>query len=77
MFRAYEKTDLFRRNIDLKKYLTEKFEALPYTIPDCHNLKRKIVSRFVILKLKLTRKKITQKKKKFNSKTMAMHYNVN
>lgn len=77
MFRAYGKTDLFKSNIDLKRYLLEKFVAVLYTIPNCHNLKQKIASQFVIFKLK-TQKKITLKmKQNYASKTMAMHYNVN
>lgn len=77
MFRAYGKTNLFRNNIDLKRYLTEKFVAVSYTIPNYHNLKQKIASRFVIFKLK-TRKKIARKmQKNYSSKTMAIHYNVN
>lgn len=58
MFRTYGKTNLFRDNINLKKYLTEKFLAVPYTIPHCHNLKQKIASRFVIFKLKREKKSL-------------------
>ena len=77
MFRAYGKTDLFKNNINLKRCLTKKFMAVPYTIPDCHKLKQKIASRFVIFKFK-TRKKIAPKmQKNYSSKTMAMHYNIN
>lgn len=64
--------------INLRKLLIEKFESILYVLPPCHNLKTKIIRRFVIFRLKIysTKHKPVPKNLTFASKTMAMHMRI-
>ena len=60
-------------NINLH-YFMNKFLEIPYFLPECHNLKRKIACRYAVFRLKIRSKKIAPNQSKtFASKTMAMH----
>lgn len=75
MFRAYKSTELFNSGLNLKDFLVQKFEEIEFELPICHMLKRKIITRFVLFKLKVNSIK-PRKTKVYSSKTMAMHINT-
>lgn len=64
------------KNINLKQYFQNKFAIINCNIIDCHNLRSKIISKYIIFRLKIANKKRTIKKRSYNSKTMAMHCNL-
>lgn len=71
--------------LNSKQYFISQFRKLPYSIPNCHNLKNKLIVRYCIFRLRtVSRKKLNDLNKSNtntrensntvkSSKTMAMH----
>lgn len=45
------------QNCDIKKFLIQQMNKIQFYIPECHNLRKFIINRFVIFKLKISGKK--------------------
>ena len=62
------------KNINLREFFITKFLDIPFVLPNCHDLKFKICSRFAIFRLKISSRKGRAKNvSAYASKTMAMH----
>lgn len=66
---------------NLRDYFIEKFLQIPYILPNCHELKKKIAKRFAVFRLKIhskrrSRNRNPEKDLYYASKTMAMHANT-
>ena len=81
---------IFRLNItnmesyngmNLRKHFIQQFQAIPFFLPNCHELRIKIIRRFVVCRLKVYFKahKSTSKTTSnvtYASKTMSMHMRI-
>lgn len=77
IFRAYYKTICsLHEKLNVKQFFVLKFEEIPYSVPDCHNLKRKIINRYSTFRLRIASEKSSKQRNIRNSKTMTMHSNV-
>lgn len=78
IFRAYFKTICsLHEQLNIKQFFISKFEEIPYSVPDCHNLKKKIINRYSTFRLRIASQKGSKQTNIKNSKTMAiMHSNV-
>jgi len=75
IIQAYAKQYNKRKN--LKKIFIKICEKISFNIPTCHNLKKKIISRFYTMRMKVSSRKFPiSKNVTFASKSMAMHHNV-
>ena len=78
IFRTYFSTVYAKRGLNLKMFFVNKFSKLVYSIPDCHKLKKAIMSRFASFRLKIKSNKLKKVNNNtmLSSKTMYMHYNT-
>ena len=55
-----------------------KFREIGFSLPECHNLKEKIIARFYSFRVKSCSAKSSRPKKNFSyaSKSVAMHVNT-
>jgi len=61
-------------NINLRNLFISKFEAISFFLPECHQLKKKIIRRFIVFRLKIYSKNSTVDiNNNYASKTMTMH----
>lgn len=73
IFRKYY-TIIKNQNCDIKQFFTNKIKQIEFHhIPNCHNFKFKIISRFVLFRLKILGRKNTKLINKYGSKSMACH----
>lgn len=75
IFRTYFNTVHSKTGLDLKLFFVDKFSKINYNLPDCHKLKKSIMSRYASFRLKIKSQKL-KKIQSFSSKTMHMHYNT-
>lgn len=73
---------IIKRNLEtlstqnnITQFLCKRFRDLPYSLPNCHDLKNKIIKRYCIFRLK-TLSTVIRNKSNFASKSMAMHLNI-
>lgn len=59
------------QNIDIKEFYCKEMSNLKIDLPDCHNLKSKIIKRFIVFRLKISSKKCKAAAKKQSSKSLA------
>lgn len=77
LFRYYSKYFNKMQNVSQKLFLISKCNEIKANhIFDCHSLHEKIITRFIVFRLKIFNKKNVAKSKKFDSKSMAMHNNL-
>lgn len=71
--------DVFRKyyaivrnqNINLKQFFVDHMSKIDVPIiSSCHNLKNKVISRFVVFRLKIASKKLNERTNKFSSKSL-------
>jgi hypothetical protein len=67
---------LIKNNKNLKQYFYSQFSKIDCDILNCHNLKHKIICKYIVFRLRITNKKKVIKKRSYNSKSMAMHCNL-
>jgi hypothetical protein len=73
IFRKYYNT-VKNQNCNIKKIFIEQMKKIEIQhIPDCHNLKNTIISRFVLFCLKIAGKKKLKLLNKYSSKSIASH----
>lgn len=72
IFRLYY-AQLSSVNINLKAFFLTKFGEIQISLPDCHNLKNKIINRFYIFRVRNSYGKKMLNKKVYGSKSVAMH----
>lgn len=66
-----------KESVNLKKFFMEICQDISFTLPPCHNLKTKIISRYYTLRMRLSSKKMPVTKNiTYSSKSMAMHHCV-
>lgn len=77
IFRAYYDEIKLIPKLNLKLFMKHKFESIQYHhICASHEMKDRIMNRFIVFKLKTKSKKDKPMTKVFASKTMAMHNNL-
>lgn len=77
IYRSYYKTiSSSHKGLNVKQFFTSRFEEIPYSVPDCHNLKKKIINRYSTFRLRIASQQSSKRRIIRNSKTMAMHSNV-
>lgn len=59
------------QNVNLKEFFFGKIINLQINLPECHNLKEKIIKRFIVFRLKIYSKKYKSSSKKHASKSVA------
>lgn len=71
IFRKYF-TVISSQNVNIKEFYLKQMSTLcSMEIPDCHNLKNKIIQRFVVFRLKISSKKQKHASVRHSSKTLA------
>lgn len=75
IFRAFMSHMKSYSNVNLRNLFISKFEAISFFLPECHQLKKKIIRRFTVFRLKIYSKKESKVGINYTyaSKTMAMH----
>ena len=74
IFRTYFPQVCNIKSINLHDFFVEKFSDIAFELPDCCNMKLKMVKRFASFRLKIKSQKLKKPGKYFASKSMAMHY---
>lgn len=75
IFKTYYK-HVRSQKINLKNFFVTKYEEITFSLPECHNLKRKIILRYHAFRLKNCSSKLKPKLNKnvtYASKNAAMH----
>lgn len=55
---------ILQKNVNLKEFFIKLCNKVPFSLPACHNLKEKIIKRFIAYKLKNCLKTVTLSNKK-------------
>ena len=62
---------------NVKRFFVTKYKEIEFDLPECHNLKEKIVLRYHAFRVKCNSKTFKSKKRiEYASKSMAMHENM-
>lgn len=73
IFRMFYK-QVHLQKINLKSFFVTKYEEIAFSLPECHNLKRKIILRYHAFRMKIRSTKLKSNKgATYVSKSVAMH----
>lgn len=73
----YLKTNFNTNKYDLVNFFNEKMQGIACeTLKNCHNIKNKIMMRFIRFRLRIGNSRGRLPNKIYNSKTMAMHATI-
>lgn len=76
IFRLYY-NHLRLKKINLKQFFITKYREIDFSLPECHNIKEKIILRYHAFRLKISSRKIKTKRNViYASKSVAMHEKV-
>lgn len=75
IFRTYFSVVSVNIELDLHLFFVDKFSEVALDVPNCHEMKMKIIKRFSTFRLRIKSQK-QKKNKHFSSKSMSMHHDV-